>query len=168
MTRTISALLVAALVLSSCGFRDSRLNPLNWFGRAQSVETTEATGPQNPLIPRTRRGLRRGPVAYAGQPIDRVTDLKIERLPGGAIVRATGIADRQGPYEVRLIEDEAASDGQTVVYVFSVVTPRGAVAGGSETSRTVTVATYLTDRQLESIRAIKVEGRQNTQVTRRR
>ena len=92
MRKTITLLLAASLVLSACAtIRDSRVNPLNWFGQSRSerVERPEST---NPLIPR-RGGLfsrdNREEV-YDGRPFEQVTDLTVERVPGGAILRATG------------------------------------------------------------------------------
>ena len=51
MRITIGALMISTLVLSSCGgWRDSRVNPTNWFGTSR--ETTNTLDENlNPLIP---------------------------------------------------------------------------------------------------------------------
>lgn len=168
MIRSISVLLISGMVLSGCGsVRDSGLNPFNWFGRS-APSTVDADANVNPLIPRKRRSLVRPEKTYQGRPVGDVTDVTVERIPGGAIIRATGIADRQGPYEVQLTKDDAGSSGNTMSYVFNVVTARGAAAGGSAASRRVTVATYLTEKELAGIRRIRVSGARNARESTRR
>ena len=121
MNKTITLLLVSSMILASCGFRDSRVNPLNWFGRSQSVPVQAGEQePVNPLIPR-RTGFfsrnRAKKAVYRGTPIEQIADLTVERVPGGAIIRATGVAARQGYYEVQLTpsnEDEEPAEDETV------------------------------------------------------
>jgi len=118
MRKSFSALLVSTLVLTGCAtVRDSRVNPFNWFGNARSESLTQAEVNTNPLIP-TRSGLfasaRAEEAVYTGRPFDQVTDLTIERVPGGALIRVTGLAARQGIYDVQLTpanEDELPVDG---------------------------------------------------------
>jgi hypothetical protein len=172
-----TSLLVATMTLTACGaVRDSRVNPLNWFGRSQS-EPVQTTAPEeiNPLIPKTeRRGLfastRDSVTVYLGTPIDQVSDVVIERIPGGAIVRATGVSDVLGLYEVRLTptnEDDVAVDG-VLTYRLEGVRPARVVRGGTERMRTVTAARRITDNQLARSRVIRVEGLRNAQTTTRR
>lgn len=167
MKRAVGVLILSALVLTSCGtIRDSRLNPLNWFGRGVS-EAVAVDGEVNPLIPRRRASIFRAEQdsAYTGQPIGQVAELLVERRPGGAVIRATGVADRQGPWEVRLVKDEAASDGDTLTYVMRAYQQPGGV--GSDLSRTVTAAVWVTDADLLGIRTVRVVGARNAQVSRR-
>ena len=57
MRKTIPLLLMTALVVASCGrVADSRFNPLNWFGRAESRAVS--AGEANPLLPRRALTLR--------------------------------------------------------------------------------------------------------------
>lgn len=158
--------LVLALGLAGCGYvRDSAINPANWFGRGQVTEV-EAEGTRNPLLPRLSAFSRR-PEVYPGDAIGQVTAMGIDRLPGGAVVRVTGISDRQGPYEARVVKDEDASTPDTLVYTFEVVTPRRAPATGSVASRTVTAAVYLDLDALEGVRRITVRGARNEASSRR-
>ncbi|MGB3243647.1 MAG: hypothetical protein WBB25_03895 [Sulfitobacter sp.] len=172
-SRLLASLLVVTLFLSACGFRDSRINPLNWFGRGQSVPIAEQTQQNtNPLIPR-KGGLftrdRSADADYAGRPFEQVTGLVVERVPGGAIIRATGLAARQGIYDVRLTpanEDELPVDGVLTYRLEGIraaqPTPVGAVA-----TREVVAARKVTDQALSGVGQIRVEGQQNAQVARR-
>ena len=170
MKRAVGVLILSALVLTSCGtVRDSRLNPFNWFGRGSServVSSTDAAA-VNPLIPRGRASVFRTEedTTYRGALIGEVSELLIERRPGGAIVRATGIADRQGPWEVRLVKDEAAAEADTLTYDMRAYEQARPV--GAEPSRTVTTALWLSDNDLLGIRTIRVRGARNAQVSRR-
>lgn len=178
MRLTLPALLVATLTLSACAaVRDSRVNPVNWFGNSRSgpvvqAETQEET---NPLIPQnTRAGLfaslRDQTELYVGTPIDQVTDLVIERVPGGAIVRATGIVDQDRVYDVRLTTDSDENkpvDG-VLTYQLRGIHEQRVTRTLSQRVRTVTAARRLTDQELEEIRVIRVEGRRNAQSTTRR
>ncbi|WP_238364554.1 hypothetical protein [Mesobacterium pallidum] len=157
--------LVLALGLSGCGYiRDSAINPANWFGRGQVTEVDGEA--RNPLLPRLGAFSRRDEV-YPGNAIAQITDMGIDRLPGGAVVRVTGVSDRQGPYDARIVQDEEASSADTLVYTFEVVTPRRAPATGSVASRTVTAALYLDLEALEGVRRVTVRGRGNEASARR-
>lgn len=174
---TIS-LLVATMTLTACGaVRDSRINPLNWFGGSRSTPIPqETTAEVNPLIPQNRRGglfssARNAANQYLGTPIDQVSGLVIERVPGGGIVRATGVSDVLGIYDVRLTpvnEDEEANEDGVLTYRLEGVRPARVVRGGTERQRTVTAGRRLTDNQLAKARVIRVEGRLNAQTTTRR
>lgn len=172
MRKSISLLLVASIVLAACGFRDSRINPANWFGRSQSVPTEQTAEAINPLIPQQggifQRGRERSKI-YAGTPLDQVTSLIVERVPGGAILRVTGQAERQGVYQVQLTpankEEEPVSG--VLSYRLEAVRPARATAVGTAASREVVVARKLTDQQLSGVRSIRVEGLRNARVARR-
>ncbi len=165
MRRVIPALLVATLTLSACGgFRDSSLNPRNWFGRSQSEPV--ATDAKNALIP-PKSSLNRPELGYQGQPVDQVTALALERVPGGAVIRASGVARRQGAYDVRLIPMGKPEKG-VLSYELQVLYPRDATLQGPAQSRTVTAALALTDQQLDGVRTVRVVGQQNQQTSTRR
>ncbi|WP_425098294.1 hypothetical protein [Tropicibacter sp. S64] len=167
MKRSLSVLVLSALVLTSCGsIRDSRFNPFNWFGRSTS-QPVAAEGAVNPLIPRRRVSIFRdnGPEVYRGSLIGEVTELVINRRPGGAIIEATGITDRQGPFELRLVKVDAESDADTLTYEFRALQLQRRV--GTELSRTYTAALFLTDQDLTGIREIRVKGLRNVRSSRR-
>lgn len=169
----LSVILATSLVLGGCAtIRDSRVNPFNWFGTSESVpiEETENT---NPLIPRGGGGLfaraREENAVYQGTPFDQVTNVTVERIPGGAIIRATGLVERQGVYQVQLTpenDDELPVDG-VLTYRLEGVRPARATPVGTRATREFTAGRQLTDQQLAVVRQIRVEGLRNAQVTRR-
>ncbi len=171
MRKTLPLILAATLALGACAtIRESRVNPLNWFGNATSepVEVKENT---NPLIPQNTGLFARSRAeneVYKGAPFDQVTDLTVERIPGGAIIRATGLAERQGIYQVQLTpeDDEVPVDG-VLTYRLEGIRPEGPTPVGSQPTREVTAGVRLTDQQLEGVRQIRVEGARNALVTRR-
>ncbi len=168
MNKPLSVLVLSALVLTSCGaIRDSRVNPFNWFGNSHS-EPVNVSEDVNPLIPRRRRASifrTKEDTTYRGREVGEVTNLVIERRPGGAIVRATGIGDRQNLFEVKLVPVPDESDADTLTYAFKALQSRGPV--GTTASRSVTAAVWLTDNQLAGIREIRVKAVRNVQVSRR-
>lgn len=173
MLKPLITAIALGSVLGGCAtIRDSAVNPFNWFGRSSQapVEQTEVT---NPLIP-TQSGLfarareRRETVAPT-TPIDQITALQIERVPGGAIIRATGVDATQGTFNAGLVPanaDETPQDG-VLVYTFERQRPAGARAGGSQASREVTVARHVTDQNLRGVRSIRVVAASNARVARR-
>ncbi len=160
--------LAGALALPGCA---TRLNPFNWFGQAEPVQSTTAGSPAatNPLIPQRRAGaslLRRSDeLPYQGRPIAEVAELTILRRPGGAVIQAVGIAPTPGRYEARLTPIEI-DDGARLVYSLDARLAPGPAGTGSD-ARSVTVAVYLTDQELSGIREIEVRGAGNALVSRR-
>jgi hypothetical protein len=146
--------LLCLVVLAGCGgFRDSRLNPLNWFGGSQSADL-------EPLLP-------------AAAPDDRaliaeLTDVQIEQLPGGAILRATGRAPTQGYWQAELVLREGPDqDPSAQVYDFRIFPPVTPAPVSTPQSREVTVALYLSDIDLASVQSITVQGATNARAIRR-
>lgn len=172
MRRTLSLLLATTLVVSACAtVRDSRVNPFNWFGQSQSVPVQRETN-TNPLIPKSG-GLfsnsRQDKDVYIGRPFEQVTNLTIERVPGGAIIRATGLAARQGIYAVQLTPENEAEepvDG-VLTYRLEGIRPPRNTAVGTVPTREVIAARRLSDQQLAGVQRIRVEGQLNAQVSRR-
>ncbi|MBY6005493.1 hypothetical protein KUV62_16325 [Salipiger bermudensis] len=168
MKKSLTVLIVAGVVLAGCS---SSWNPVNWFGQSETVPTTidtSATGASNPLIPARRASIFRSDAAelYLGSRIETISELLIERRPGGAIIRVTGTANRAGPFEVRLLPDEAETDGDTLAYTMNALQSAGPVNVDAD-ARSVTAAIWLTDQELFGIREIRVAGRSNVLVSRR-
>ncbi|ETX27329.1 hypothetical protein [Roseivivax isoporae] len=163
-------LLVATLAVASCGtVRDSRLNPFNWFGRAQSQPVAANASATNPLLPQrspTASLFRRSqPDAYAGQPVAQLREMALERRPGGAILRVEGVADRVGPFDVRLTPDESA-DPTVLSFTLNALQRPGPRNAGPN-ARAVTAAVWLSDNDLAGVRSVSVRGRDNALVSRR-
>jgi hypothetical protein len=153
--------------------RDSRVNPFNWFGNSRSEPVAAQEANTNPLIP-TRGGLfannRKERDIYVGQPIDQVSGLVIERVPGGAIVRVTGITKSQGVHGIQLTpetKDETPVDG-ILTYRLEGIQPTSAQPVGSVHTRTVVAARSLTNQDLQNVRTIRVIAAKNVRTSRRR
>ncbi|SDC05413.1 hypothetical protein [Ruegeria marina] len=174
MQKPLTVLVFAGMMLSACGgWRESRVNPSNWFGPSNPAPVATATeGEVNPLIPRNSgKGLFDRPDAVdATVPITRVTELKVEPTTTGAIVYAVGVANRQGAYDAelrRVISDENTEAG-IIAYTFRVNYPREATPQGPENTRTVRAAANLSRKDLAGIKLIRVEGQQGALESRRR
>lgn len=174
MRKTVTLLLATTLTLSACGaIRDSRVNPLNWFGPSRSAPVAQDAASTNPLIPKRGgffSGAAKQAAVYTGRPFAQVTDVTVEPIPGGAIIRATGLAERQGIYDVQLTPanaEELPVNG-VLTYRLEGIFPRRTTPVGAQPTREVIAGRKLTDQQLLGVREIRVEGRQNAQVSRRR
>jgi hypothetical protein len=171
MRKPATLLILATVVLTGCAaVSESRLNPFNWFGSSQPdpAAMNPAESELNPLIPARRISFFRNnqPEIFAGRPILEISELLVERRPGGAIIRATGIASRVGPFDVRLIKDETASDKDTLVLDLKALQQAGPRDTGPR-ARQVTAARWITDQQLRGIRTITVRGAENARSVRR-
>ncbi|MBS0122663.1 hypothetical protein [Thetidibacter halocola] len=167
MGRAALILILSGALVAGCGgFGESRFNPMNWFGRSVSTPV-DPNATVNPLIPQRSESVLRRPrqdAAYAGSLVGEVTELLVERRPGGAIIRTTGVADYQGPFELRMVPVEDAGDG-VLAYEFRAYQAPG--PRGTDLSRTVTAAVWVTDSELAGIRTISVKGARNERTSRR-
>lgn len=145
MKQSIIAILVLSTVLAGCArLRESRLNPLNWFRPAQQDYVSELyVRPEDP------RAL-----------VAEVTDLKVEATAFGAIVRATGLPPSQGYWQAELVE-LPLDDAGRLVFEFRIFPPLDPQPAGTPRSREITVATSLSTRKLDGVRAIVVQGAGN-------
>ncbi len=169
MRKTLSVIVVSSIVLAGCGtVRDSRLNPFNWFGRSEPAQVTPVKAEEaNPLIPKQSRLKRKKVVVYSGTVVSAVKSLEIDRTKGGAIIRVTGVPSQQGAHSVVL---EAMNEGKPVdgVLTYRLLAIQPTSGGyGSEQSRQVQAAVFLTDNQLVGVRTIKVEAASNALASRR-
>ncbi|MEC8293726.1 MAG: hypothetical protein VX083_09535 [Pseudomonadota bacterium] len=164
MHKSISVLLISSVLLVGCG--QSRLNPLNWFGRAEPVAAADPTATVNPLIPK-RNSVTARDETYRGELVAVIRELKVERTPGGAVLRVTGVAANQGSWDVRM---EPLNNGKPVdgVLTYELRALPGATTVGSERTRLITAATFVSDQSLEGVRSLQVLGAENGLSSRRR
>lgn len=149
MHKPILAALALTLTLGACGsMRESRINPMNWFGR-DAKETLAPSGGWNTQV--DRRAL-----------VPVVSELEVLRTPEGAIVRATGITATQGWWDVELrpTNDNRPVNG-TLTYEFVVAAPRQPTNVSTDASRSVSAAVKLSHARLDGVRRIEVRGAQN-------
>ena len=151
MNRAWLAALVAVLALAGC---ESRFNPVNWFGGS----TEEAT-----LAP------RRGYVETVDRRplVQQVLSMKVDRVPGGAIVSAIGLPPTQGHWatdlvpETTTIGDKPVADNGVLAFQFRLLPPPGPRRSGTPVSRELSASTFLTDQELLGVRTIVVRGQTN-------
>ncbi len=150
MRRTTAALTLA-LILAGCGgLRDSKLNPFNWFGKSE--ETEKLALPERP--------------ADARALVETVLTLQVEDIPGGAIVRATGLTPTQGWWQAELVPLPVEAEGRLVLE-FRIFPPIDDTAVSTPQSREVTVALYLSNIKLAALTEIVVQGQTNARAARR-
>ena len=150
MKSLVTVGLIATLVVAGCS---TRLNPLNWFG---SDEETIAAAPGE----------------FTSDPRDlanEITELQIERIAGGAIIRARGLPQTQGYWDAELValNNEEPDENRRLTYemrMFPPIIPRPA---STAQSREVVVAHYLSDRELRGVRSIAIVGVTNSRTSNR-
>ncbi|MEL6376574.1 MAG: hypothetical protein AAFQ04_05145 [Pseudomonadota bacterium] len=130
-------------------------------------ENASATvrGVVNPVDQR-RRGLgvfrrRNREVVYAGTLVDQVTDVIVEPVPAGVIVRVKGLPLRQGAFDVRLLP--ANLDGPVngvLEYSLNAVQPTNQPQGEARL-RTVEVAQFVSNEDLEDVEQLRIVARRN-------
>lgn len=157
MSSRLIASVLAVSLLGGCGtIRDSAINPFNWFGGSEEAET--GLMPSEVIQRVDRRPL-----------IDQVTSMRIERVQGGAIVHAVGLAPTQGAWEADLVAQnrgEPSENGALVLEFRAFPAPTG-TRQGTEVSREVVAGMFVTDQTLASVREITVQGSRNARTSRR-
>ena len=150
MNRSITLLLVLTVGLSACaGIRESRFNPFNWFGQSE-VRRSSAASEE---VAKFQRQQDWRPL------VDQVIGMSVESVPEGAILRATGLPSTQGHWAAELIQVEGDEiDPSVLVFDFRLAPPPYRQNAGTEFSREVTVATYLSFVDLDGVRRIVVRG----------
>jgi hypothetical protein len=193
MRIVVSVLVISTMTLAGCsGLRDSRANPANWFGQSKSERLVESSTPPapgdrqtgNPLIeePEARRSnaIRQSAVdrsgllsrpdreeIYEGSLIDEVTALRVARVPTGAIIRVTGLPQREGAFDVRLIQVNPDGPVNGVMeYTLNAYQPVN-TRQGSVRTREVEVGTFLSNKDLEQITEIRIVAERNQRSTTR-
>ena len=153
MPRLITTLPLLSFLAGCSGIRDSRLNPFNWFGR--SKEQKIAVVKDLPQV--DAHGL-----------VAQIITLKVERLPGGAIIRAMGLPQTQGYWEAKLtpLNNETPDKG-TLIYEFRVLAPATPEPVGNKRSREVLVGRFVSDQTLVGVRRITVVAQTNRRTARR-
>ncbi len=149
--RIIFALLMVTMVASCSRVAESRLNPFNWFGGSRSAEVVTAN-----------------PNADPRRLVSQIVSLRVEQVPGGAIIRATGLPPRQGFYDGALLPvgREVAQNG-VLNYEFRASSPNFQTRAGTQQSREVIVGRFVSAQTLEGVRQIRVSGATNALAVRR-
>ena len=142
-------MVIAVLVLGGCS---TRLNPMNWFGNSEEtlVSAPEAFSDE------------RRPLA------ERITALRIDRMPSGAIIRATGLPPTQGYWDAELVPVNLGNETNgELIFELRLAPPATPRPVSTARSRDVFVATDLSNTQLRNVRRVTVVGSANRQTVRR-
>lgn len=153
MRKGVLATMAAVMFVSGCAtVRESRVNPLNWFGRSEAAAPV-AGQPRAKVDDRLQ--------------IAEVTALSLEQTNSGAILKVTGLPPTQGWYKAELVAEPTETEGE-VVYRFYIEKPEGTERVGSPHSREITAALFLNEFRLAEISTITVTGMTNSRSIRRR
>ncbi len=150
------AALVALMLVGGCtGVRQSALNPFNWFGRSAEAPTATAVS-----VPARQDGR---------QLVAQVTELAVEPVTGGAIVRAVGLPPSQGWWDAELLpeNDFTPVEGE-LSFRFAIAPPTQPRPQGTPMSREVSAGIFVSDFKLANTRRITVTGNGNARTTARR
>ena len=135
---------LAVSLLAGCG---GKLNPLNWFGqRTKPVAAVSITLPSDP------RPL-----------IATITALRLERVPSGAILTATGQGAAVGSWQADLVVLPVQDGALTLEFR---AWPGPAAVAGSPRTREVTAGVSLSAKDLAGLSRIVVQGAENAQSVR--
>ena len=151
------AALAALMVLSACaGVRESALNPFTWFGRSTETQTLVPTGGFGAM--EDNRPL-----------VEQVTELAVEPVSGGAMVRAAGLPPTQGWWDAELVSDTGFEPENGELRLrFVVAAPREPRPAGTPVSRELTAGLFLSNIRLDEVRRITVSGATNARTVARR
>ena len=158
--RLIAAAAVLVLATGCARVAESRFNPFNWFGASEAQ-------PVNSLIPSDAN--------YTGEidtsrPIPELTAMRVDRMPGGAIVTAEGVAVTQGFWDATLVELEPGAAGYeegALVFDFRVERPYRRHPAGAVPTRTLSAGAFVSDLKLRGVTRIIVRGENEQRVARR-
>ncbi len=155
MIRKSIGLSLACLVLANCGGGNgSGLNPFNWFRSGPEVETLV---PVEEVVVIDTRPL-----------IANVAAVRVDPLPDGIILRAVGIAAQQGYWEADLVADSTTPVNGVLTFGFRVAPPLNPAAPvGSQRTREVHAAIFISEQSLAGVRSFRVIGQQSAQTARR-
>ncbi len=154
MTRHRIALTLIVAVAGCAGGRESRLNPFNWFGRAEPVAATPVA---QQLVPADGR-----------LPVREITALRIEKVPAGAIVHATGLPPRQGYFNAALVPlTQSAAEAGVLTLQLRATPPLTATRTGTPQSRELLVGLFVSEQSLQGVSQIRVLAETNALAVRR-
>ncbi|RVV97324.1 hypothetical protein EKE94_14555 [Mesobaculum littorinae] len=148
----ILAASIAGLLIGCGRVAESRLNPFTWFGGSSTASAVPASTAAPEADPR--------PV------MDQISSLTIDRTPGGAILRATGVPPTQGYWEGALIPVETAEPG-VLSYTFRAAPPPEPTRVSTQASREVVVGLFLSNQTLAGVSEINVAAARNGLAVRR-
>jgi len=158
MRLTLLFLLLISTTVSGCArLADSRINPFNWFGRAENVTNVDANGEIRALVPTNGLSV----TVDSRDLVTTATSLRINRSPDGAIVQATGSTTGSGYYNVELVPTSQV--GGTLTLALRATAPATPQPGVQQ----ISAAYVLSNAELSGIRRVVVQAQSNVLTSRR-
>lgn len=158
------------LALAGCsggsGPSSAALNPFNWFGKKDQPVAVDENG--NEVIVLKTLSPRKGYIEFTDtRPLmPAISALRIDRMPNGAIVTATGVSPNQGYYDAALVKVDSGAPG-VLMLEFRVQPPASAMPVGPAHLREITAAAEFSDEQLFGVRTITVRAASGSRSARR-
>ena len=161
MRPALPIVLIASLSLTGCArLADSRLNPFNWFGSSTQETAVQDPADIRPLVPEGA-----GQVVDSRGLVAQVAELRLNRTPDGAILRATGIASTPGSFNAQLVP--VSQEAGTLTFAFRAEVSATGQQDAPSAARQVTVARVMSNAELAGIRRIRVQAANNARVVSR-
>lgn len=163
--RNVLLPLVISGALAGCGTLTGSANSsAGSFGSGGSSASAGSSGSGSFGTPRNepQQVVDKRTVAADGRRLIAVLkDARLERTRDGAIIRATGVADRQGYYDAVLFSPTRMQPDETgtLLLEFRAREPQFPTPVSTEWSRTITVGAFVSNPRLAKIRRIVVAGR---------
>ncbi|AJE46442.1 hypothetical protein [Celeribacter indicus] len=155
--------LVLALLAGCATVRESRINPVNWFGPSEAVAVSDTGAAILPTLA-PRRGyphfVDTRPLAPA------ISDVSVSRSASGAIVTATASLPAAGYFDAELVRVPSAAPG-TLSFEFRLRPPPGPARTGTAPQRQITAAASLSTAELAQAGTIVVIGAEGARQVRR-
>ncbi|GAA3873321.1 hypothetical protein [Celeribacter arenosi] len=146
-------------LLSGCGgdFRNSKVNPLNWFGQREQTQTLDAEGRVVRVLPTLapRKGYPAFVDTRAFAPS--ITALDFLRTATGSVLSVTTVVPTLGYADAALVPVEH-DDGSILILEFRLRAPKDVPGIGSVSQREITVARAISNQELAQLTQIQIRS----------
>ena len=165
--KTVLGALAAVALLASCGIGNSIGNSASSAGSSASAGSSGSASSFGGRLFNRRQAVEQqaDPALRADgrRLISTVKFARFERARGGGIIRAQGIAPRQGYFNAALVSttDLKPDENGVLTLEFRAEAPAFSTLTSTERSRQVNVALFISNQKLAAARSIRVVGRQN-------
>ncbi len=152
----IAIICLAASVLTGCStIRDSRANPMNWFGGAATPQERDSLIPTESVVARSRKA-----PPYAGVPIAQLQSATLRDTIGGKILEVQALSATLGAADLRFIDVPNDDPTRRELRLHAVLPARAPT--GTIPARSVAAAQFFTDQDLAGLTAIVVTSATNS------
>ncbi|SFI67544.1 hypothetical protein [Celeribacter neptunius] len=157
--------LVLSLLAGCATVRDSKFNPLNWFGASEPVAVDEYG--QQVVVLKTLAPRKGYPVFVDTRPLaPAISDVQVVKSASGAIITASAALPSTGYYDAELLRMPSDQPG-VAIFEFRLRPPAEAAPTGTTAQRRITAAKSLSNAEIAGIRTIIVKGAEGARQVRR-